>query len=579
MKNLNWISLLLAVVYTALFFEAKNGVNNVVFYAVTLILMFVYNKALLKQISFLFFATIAFITSLALLVNGTDLANNANTLAMYCLLLRVNPTAGSMLFSFLQLAQSFITKPLFAFLKLLKGEAKLPSAKWSVTVTYLAVGIVIVLFIYLYQQANPLFEQYTALINLRWLTVERIIYTALAFFMFSNILMVRKSKHIGGIEAYIDVPHVTQSQPDLKNVNALRFLLVVMNGLLLLVNVLDLRFLYFGAPLPNGLAHKLFVHDGVRHLFFSIVLGVTVIHYCAYLQLFSLDNSKYIKKLTILWLCQNLMMVLSTAYRNQQYILEAHLTYLRILVFFWLVLSIVLLLSTYLKLKHNHSVGKQLQINLISALTLFCGSSVIDWDGLISRYNIAHTSNFAKLDKAYLLSLSPSNLKDLFLISDKPGFEVDSAYHYRNYYYKDYNKKSMLYEKTLNFLNQHAMDDWRSFNFGVQTVYKDLEEVQAAGYLDTFDLRQCSWEEFDVLRNYKRIKHIKFSNLTDSIKCAALNRMPNVMSLEISTIDSSQTKHLKNLVYVKSIYLPNISPAGLHLIQSNVPRIWFKAFE
>lgn len=575
MKNLNWISLLLSVVYTILFFETKNGVNTIIFYSVALVILFGHNKSLLKQTSFLFYASVAFITSFALLLRDTDLANNANTFAMYCMLLSSTQAPRSLLFYFLQLAQSFITKPVLAFWRLIKGEVKLPSAKWSVTVTYFAVAVVIILFIYLYQQANPLFEKYTELINFSWFTVERFIYTCIGFYMFTNILIVRNSKRLNSVEAYLDKRHVIQSPTDTKNIKALSFLLFVMNALLLLVNVLDLRFLYFGAPLPNGLAHKLFVHNGVRHLFFSIVLGISVIIYCEYLQLFSTEKSKLFKTLTILWLSQNLIMVLSTAYRNQLYILEAHLTYLRILVFFWLLLSIVLLLSTYLKLKYKYAIGKQIQMNLIAATSFFCCCSVVDWDGFISRYNIAHTTNFATLDKGYLLSLSASNLKDLYAISNKEGFEIDSSYHYRLYHYGDYSKMTLLDEKTLNFLNRHAFDDWRSFNFEVQKIYRDLDSVHSQGYLDTFDLRQCSWEDFNVLRKYKRIKHIKLNHLEDSSTCAVLNRMPNVTSLEISTTDSSQTIHLRNLIYVKSIYLPKISPAGLMLIRARVPRIRF----
>ncbi|MDD3741422.1 MAG: DUF4173 domain-containing protein, partial [Bacteroidales bacterium] len=112
-------------------------------------------------------------------------------------------------------------------------------------------------------------------------------------------------------------------------------LLISLNVLILYFNILDFIYLWFGFKW-DGSFLKEFVHEGTWLLVFSIFLsaGIALFFFKGNLNFFS--KNKWLKRLVIIWIAQNMIMVISVMLRNYWYINYFGLAYKRIAVLFFL---------------------------------------------------------------------------------------------------------------------------------------------------------------------------------------------------------------------------------------------------
>ena len=145
------------------------------------------------------------------------------------------------------------------------------------------------------------------------------------------------------------------------------------------------------------------------------------------------------------------------------YVDASLLTYKRVGVYFWLFFALIGLITLFIKLQHNKTVWFLARQNFMALFIVLIGSASIDWDKLISDFNLgrAHQmEEISSLDKNYLLSISETNIAGLYGIKNKEGFEVDSIYSYNNTYGTNSN---WLDIKLYDFLVDDAYGDWRSY--------------------------------------------------------------------------------------------------------------------
>jgi hypothetical protein len=114
-------------------------------------------------------------------------------------------------------------------------------------------------------------------------------------------------------------------------------LLAMLNILLATVNGLDIYYLGILHTTPAGITFSQYLHNGTDSLIASIILAVSVIlfYFRGYLNFY--EGNKWLKALTYLWIAQNIMLVISTAYRNTVYIGDYGLTHKRIGVYVYLI--------------------------------------------------------------------------------------------------------------------------------------------------------------------------------------------------------------------------------------------------
>jgi hypothetical protein len=117
-----------------------------------------------------------------------------------------------------------------------------------------------------------------------------------------------------------------------------------------------------------------------------------------------------------------------------------------------------------------------IKTNVAVWFTVLALSSVVNWDIVITRYNISNKP-LKDVDFYYLFSLSDANLPDLLAISKKLECKQfkDSLRNYsdlnQRYYGVTYDQ--LLNEKLIHYLSDYT-DDWRSYDLRDYYIIKSI---------------------------------------------------------------------------------------------------------
>ena len=192
-------------------------------------------------------------------------------------------------------------------------------------------------------------------------------------------------------------------------------LIVLVNILLLMVNIIDIRFLWFnlGADLKSAQELSKLVHEGTNLLILSIVLSIFILLYYFRNELNFLPNKRWLLIAAYIWIVQNGILIVSVLLRNYDYISNYGLTYNRILLYFFLIITAIGLILLSQKIKNKYSLlhlFKQASWGLMFTLVSF---TLFDWDSMIARYNLS-TQKAEDLDYHYLHILSDRTLPILY---------------------------------------------------------------------------------------------------------------------------------------------------------------------
>lgn len=483
MKNRRAIAVLICtLLYSFLFFHQHAGVNFLLFSVVSLTFLGWNHKQIFTQkigqiliVMVLFAATFVFI-------HGSLFAVWVNVLLLMLLSAYCYRQHGSVPINFLSSVYSVVFSPVFVLLNLQSKNNKGLNKnflKYLVIIFPLVFGLI---FFAIYKNANPLFEKFTRDINLNFISKDWTIFTFGGFLLMYGFYYHQRITAVDALEdsQVTDLKNKDYPATKWNEKTAAVILFVLLNGMLLFINLLDLNYLYLGAGMPDGFTHKQFVHDGVGNLVFSIVLGIVLILYFFRGLLNFEPKNQWIRILVYAWIAQNVFMVFSTYLRHNLYVFDGLLSYKRIGVYYWLFMSAVGLITTAIMLYKTKSWWYLIKVNSNIALLILVLSCSLDWDQLISNFNLGHTrrDNIAALDKHYLLSLSETNISALYAIKDEPGFEVDSPYSYKESTYPS--NKNWLDQKRLKFLEKHSKADWRSYSIREARIFNEVSILQKA---------------------------------------------------------------------------------------------------
>jgi hypothetical protein len=554
MKQHPWIALAgLTCLYSFLFYQQNAGINFLVFTlaAVTTFWFlkgtstFVYNQLLYSSGSIL--------SAIIIVLYPTDLALFTNLLSLVLLSASFSNYKSSFITKLLNgiysIGGSIIFIPFHIKKKWVASEISNTRELFLRKIIYVAVFILCFIFLLIYKNINPLFEKYTEGIN-KLLDFDLFMFTIGGALLIYGLIYHRFIPLLNPWEEKQEreVDEIKSYSTD--KTKAFTLLFIFLNIMLVLINVMDINYLYFGRGLPEGITHKQFVHNGVGMLVFSIVLGTSII---LYLFKKNYKLSKLLRSLALLWLIQNLIMVFSTSIRNTIYIHEALLTYKRIGVYYWLLLTAAGLLLTIIKVEKNLPAWYLAKTHSIFTYLLLLGSCVIEWDKFISDYNLSHINDIAALDKRYLMSLSENNMKQLYLLKYHPKFEIDSVYHY-NYSNNNDNKK-YLDSKLIYFLNKMENSDWQSFDMRSNSVLEDIRELNQKSAFDTLNLQYTyypSLKNIEILSNLKVLKLPNYFYFNDE-RIEIINQLERLEVLRTSfniadTNEFRKFKHIKTLI-------------------------------
>ncbi len=166
-------------------------------------------------------------------------------------------------------------------------------------------------------------------------------------------------------------------------------LFILLNIIISIINYLDIKYIWVDFKWDGGFLKDM-VHQGTYLLIFAILISMAISVYYLNSNLVFIKNNKVLKTLIIVWLIQNIVMIVSVAFRNAYYIQYFALAYKRIFVYFFLVACLVGLVSIIIKTLKQKNTAFLLQVNSISIFLIFLSASLFNWDLIIAKYNFSN---------------------------------------------------------------------------------------------------------------------------------------------------------------------------------------------
>ena len=186
----------------------------------------------------------------------------------------------------------------------------------------------------------------------------------------------------------------------------------LVNVLLLVVNAIDVRWLWFGFRPAPGFDLAQFVHEGTYVLIFSILLAMGIV-----LWFFRRNLNFYAPGLRVLrwgatvWVLQNAVLAVSVGLRNYYYILNSGVAYKRIGVCFFLLLVAVGLGSVLGKIWQQRSAYSLVRLNSLALYVVLLLLAAGNWEVWMTEYNLQ--PRFRSVDIGFLLDMPDRTLPTL----------------------------------------------------------------------------------------------------------------------------------------------------------------------
>lgn len=344
-------------------------------------------------------------------------------------------------------------------------------------------------FLFLFALANPLISAWIAdlefLFFLSHINFERVFFWLLIAFLCWSFLKpslqklqnflpktlrenIKQTNHISSVQGVLNEPTVFRS-------------LVLFNALFAVQTALDFQYLWIGQTLPNGVTFSEYVHNGTYILIFTTLLAASFILYVTGTKKRH-EKSPRIMGLLLMWITQNIILVMSNVMRMELYVEAFALTYLRLSVLIWLTLVIIGLTLIIIRLLKRHSNIWLIKTNLISLATILYLMSFANLPYLIASYNVttAEQNLGKRLDIQYIIKLGPNALPALKRISDNPKWQ--SKIEVQKFWMDNGRKKFNFQQATDKLIWQanHAYSDWRQWNFRDYRLQHSIKQINAS---------------------------------------------------------------------------------------------------
>ena len=408
---------------------------------VTIALLLFYNPKAFRERSTLFYAIAYMVSAVFIFIQHSNLSIIANCMAFFSLVGVVSKQKTSIYVNWLNGIFTSIAGFFFRLATIDKDKEK---AHWrkDIDIVHIAklIGIplgFIIVFVLLYKNGNPLFNDWVNSINFNFINLQWLLFTVLGYYLFRNIskpilvepatsrdLDTKNELYKSGDFSEVKLKKEKQLGTTLLGLLNLLILLYIATDITSLITMTDLR-----APTLSDQ-----VHSGINTLIASIVIAIFIILYFFRGNLNFYAGNKVLKQLTYVWIILNVVLVALIAIKNQNYISAYGLTYKRIGVHIYILLTLVGLITTFLKVLSIKNMAFLFRTNTQIAFIVLIAFSTINWDRTITSYNLNSADNF---DIDYLIKLSDGNAillydeKDNMVISQHSKNRIDTKYkHY-----------------------------------------------------------------------------------------------------------------------------------------------------
>jgi len=499
-----------AILFNYLFWNESHGINILIFSIFILIANYINGLKFRNKILSFSLSSGFFITSLAIAYHGSSFAIIMYYISMFLLIGYVQQAE---LKSIVYIAASAIVASIQSLILFFKNiplsQANNKKIKRIFKIIKLSLIPIIILFVFylIFINANPEFEK-LANHTMNFLSkklaflFKLISFQRFLFFLFGLVVniwilyktnlpnlviaealrkeeLIRKkvSKMLTNIEYFKNLKEKSPEYYRIKFAFSLKlkyeyisalFLLVLVNLLLFIVNVIDIKWVWFGFKYTETFNLKQFVHEGTYLLIISILLSIGIMLYFFRKNLNFYPKTQLIKNLAYTWIAQNIILTISVALRNFHYITYWGLAYKRIGVILFLIAVAYGLLTLFIKIRKNKSSFYLIKRNSYAIYVLLILASLINWDVVIAKHNLQHPFE-NHMETSYLLSLSD---KILPMIDQKQNIllqntKFNTYSDYSPYSYKEY------YQKRVNiFIGKSKKANWLSWNYNDWQAYQ-----------------------------------------------------------------------------------------------------------
>jgi hypothetical protein len=330
-----------------------------------------------------------------------------------------------------------------------------------------------IIFICFFSAANPIFAKAFDWIDLKRLkdifAFNRVIFwtlTAVATWIFLRPHLRPKQ-----IE---ETPRLSADLDRWLSASSITISLCVFNVLFAVQNALDIEFLWSGRRLPDGLNYAEYAHSGAYALIFTVILAALYV-----LLVFDDERKKYqtaiTRKLTLLWIGQNIFLTISAINRTIHYVDTYSLTYLRLSALIWMGIIATGLLLIITKISRNKSSTWLFNSNSLIVLIVLYACCYLNLSRIISDYNAKHSREVTKagppLDLDYMYELGPEALPAIMWFKDHASMQ-------------EYQKKStdsLISSLTYMLKDSMGMDagelPWKAWRHWTWRSYRTLAEI------------------------------------------------------------------------------------------------------
>jgi hypothetical protein len=304
-------------------------------------------------------------------------------------------------------------------------------AVWTVPV---ALGLV---FLVLFDAANPVLEYWISLIDLAWLldffSLPRIGFWAASLAVIWALLRPRLRHYLDRLprlrrQAVVNAvtlpsEHAAKSASAGKlfgdvvfGKGAILRALIVFNLIFAVETAIDATYLWGGFSLPEHLTYADFAHRSAYPLIATALLAALFV-LLALRPGSSTSQDRLIRVLVYAWIAQNIVLVISSMFRLDLYIGIYSLTYWRVAAFIWMGLVAVGLALIVTRIALGKSNAWLSFANFLALSVALYACCFINFAALIARYNVEHSREIsgqgAGLDLDYLRELGPQALPAL----------------------------------------------------------------------------------------------------------------------------------------------------------------------
>ncbi len=242
--------------------------------------------------------------------------------------------------------------------------------------------------------------------------------------------------------------------PAALNASSILRSLALFNLMFAAQTALDLTYLWGGASLPDGMSYAQYAHRGAYPLLATALLAGG---FALAARPFT-NTNPLLRVALLVWVAQNIFLVLSSLLRLELYVATYGLTHLRIAAFIWMVVvALGLALVVYQTLKDRPAAWLLSRTALLGVAALYA-ASFVSFSASIARFNLSQEN---VLDPAYVCSLSAHALPAITRYEAAQGHRL--CYHLNR--------------------SQTLSADWREWGFRDWRLQRSLGKIatKAAG--------------------------------------------------------------------------------------------------